>query len=65
MIIVVNNMSYIFLVSLCIGMILLILSLLTDEVDGLNEKLSYIFFWLSDVFFSISYILLVVYMVTY
>ena len=58
-------MIYIITVSLCLGMILLILSLLTDEVDGLNEKLSYIFFWLSDVFFSIAYILLVVYMVTH
>ena len=56
-----NNMSYIILVSLCLGIILLILSLLTDDVDGLNEKLSYIFFWLSDVFFSITYILLLVY----
>ena len=54
-------MSYIFLVSLCLGMILLILALLTDEVDGLNEKLSDIFFCLSFVFFSITYILLAVY----
>ena len=56
-----NNMIYIILVSLCLGMILLILALLTDEVDGLNEKLSDIFFWLSVVFFSITYILLPVY----
>ena len=61
----VNNMIYILIVSLCLGMILLILALLTDEVDGLNEKLSDIFFWLSDVFFSISYILLFVYIVTH
>ena len=57
----VNNMIYILIVSLCLGMILLILALLTDEVDGLNEKLSDIFFWLSVVFFSITYILLAVY----
>ena len=57
-----NNMIYILIVSLCLGMILLILALLTDEVDGLNEKLSDIFFWLSVVFLSITYILLAVYM---
>ena len=57
----VNNMIYILIVSLCLGMILLILALLTDEVDGLNEKLSDIFFWLSVVFLSITYILLAVY----
>ena len=57
----VNNMIYILIVSLCLGMILLILALLTDEVDGLNEKLSDIFFWLSVIFFSITYILLAVY----
>ena len=57
----VNNMIYILIVSLCLGMILLILALLTDEVDVLNEKLSDIFFWLSVVFLSITYILLAVY----
>ena len=61
----VNNMIYILIVSLCLGMILLILALLTDEVDGLDEKLSDIFFWLSIVFFSITYILLAVYMCTH
>ena len=61
----VNNMIYILIVSLCLGMILLILALLTDEVDGLNEKLSDIFFWLSVAFLSITYILLVVYMCTH
>jgi len=61
----VNNMIYILIVSLCLGMILLILALLTDEVDGLNEKLSDVFFWLSVVFFSITYILLAVYMCTH
>ena len=61
----VNNMIYILIVSLCLGMILLILALLTDEVDGLDEKLSDIFFWLSIVFFSITYILLAVYVCTY
>lgn len=57
-----NNMIYILIISLCLGIILLILALLTDEVDGLNEKLSDIFFWLSVVFISITYILLSVYM---
>ena len=61
----VNNMIYIITVSLCLGMILLALALLTDEVDELNVKLSDIFFWLSIVFLSITYILLVVYMVTH
>ena len=58
-------MIYIITVSLCLGMILFALALLTDEVDELNEKLSDIFFWLSIVFLSITYILLVVYMVTH
>ena len=63
----VNNMImiYILTVSLCLGMILLVLALLTDEVDELNEKLSDIFFWSSVVFFSITYILLAVYMCTH
>ena len=60
-----NNMIYIIPVSLCLGVILLVLALLTDEVDGLNEKVSEIFFWLSVAFLSITYILLVVYMCTY
>ena len=58
-------MIYIITVSLCLGMILFVLALLTDEVDELNVKLSDILFWLSVVFLSITYILLVVYMVTH
>lgn len=60
-----NNMIYILIVSLCLGMILFILALLTDEVDEVDEKLSDIFFWLSIVLFSITYILLAVYMCTH
>ena len=60
-----NNMIYIIPVSLCLGVILLVLALLTDEADEVNEKVSEIFFWLSIAFLSITYILLVVYMCTY
>jgi hypothetical protein len=58
-------MIYILPVSLCLGVILLVLALLTDEVDEVNEKVSEIFFWLSVAFLSITYILLVVYMCTH
>jgi uncharacterized protein involved in cysteine biosynthesis len=63
----VNNMIMIYIlpVSLCLGVILLVLALLTDEVDEVNEKVSEIFFWLSVAFLSITYILLVVYMCTH
>ena len=60
-----NNMIYIIPVLLCLGLILFVLALLTDEADEVNEKLSEIFFWLSVVFFSITYILLAVYMCTH
>lgn len=62
-----NNMIMIYIlpVSLCLGVILLVLALLTDEVDEVNEKVSEIFFWLSVAFLSITYILLVVYMCTH
>lgn len=58
-------MIYILPVSLCLGVILLVLALLTDEVDEVNEKVSEIFFWLSVAFLSITYILLVVYICTH
>mgnify|MGYP007081843967 CR=1 FL=1 len=60
-----NNIIYIVPVFLCIGMILLVLALLTDEADEVDEKLSYIFFWLSVAFLSITYILLVFCMCIY
>ena len=58
-----NNMIYIVPVFLCIGMILLVLALMIDDLV-VNERLSEIFFWLSIAFLSITYILLVVYMCT-